>query len=260
MARRRLRTLTLCVLVAWALAGCALAHPLTPQTRTPQTLAPQTLAPQTLAQDGGLRVTVQIACSAEQDCAFTNAFAQTMSALQQRARVGMGVSDASVKRLDGAQIEVDLPGYTNQQAAVSTLTTQGLVQFIETSGVSLDVGTKVNENQYPVLFTGARLDPGSINVTLDQNNLPIVTFEFQGSAHAQFAAYTRNNVGDYLTITVDNVVIESAQIQSEIDGQADINGFKSMANAQALAAELKTSPLPTPLTLVNAQLIIASGA
>ena len=255
MARRRLRTLTLCVLVAWALAGCALAHPFTPQTRTPQTLTPQTLA-----QDGGLRVTVQIACSAEQDCAFTSAFAQTMRALQQRARVGLGVPNASVKRLDGAQIEVDLPGYTNQQTAASALTTQGLVQFIETSGVSLDLGTKVNENQYPVLFTGAQLDPGSINETLDQNNLPIVTFEFQGPAHAQFAAYTRNNAGDYLTITVDNVVIESAQIQSEIDGEGEINGFKSLAAAQALAAELKSPPLPAPVTLVSAQVVSASGA
>ncbi len=244
-----------CVLVVWALAGCALAHPFTPQTRTPQTRTPQTRT-----QDGGLRVTVQLACSADQDCAFTSAFAQTMNALRQRARVGLGVPDASVKRLDGTQIEIDLPGYTNQQVAVGALTSQGLVQFIDTDGAPVAVGTKVAANQYPVLFTGAQLDSGSINVTLDQNNQPIVTFEFQGPTRAQFAVYTRNNAGDYLTITVDNVVIESAQIQSEIDGQGQINGFKRMADAQALAAELKSPPLPAPVTLVSAQVVSASGA
>lgn len=246
--------MALCVLVAWALVGCALSHPFTPQTHTPQTLA----------QDGGLRVTVHLSCSAEQDCAFTSAFAQTMSALQQRARVGLDVPDASVKRLDGVQIEVDLPGYTNQQAAVSALTAQGLVQFIDSGDAELAVGTKVGAKQYPVVFTGAQIAPSSVLATTypggATTDAPIVTFEFQGAAKTQFAQYTSAHIGAYLTITQDDTVIECAQIQSQIDGEGEINGFKSMAAAQALAAELKSPPLPAPVTLVSAQVVSASGA
>ncbi|HEY8323624.1 MAG TPA: hypothetical protein VIG77_03975 [Ktedonobacterales bacterium] len=241
MVGRRLRVTALCLLIAWGLVGCA---------QQVGGTAPHT----SLAQAGGLRVIVRLSCPAGQDCGtFSSQLAQTTGALAARAQRGLGVQGASATALKGNEVQIDLPGYTNQQLAVSALTAQGMTQFIDTGGNPLQVGTKVAAHQYPVLFTGAQIDPNSIQATTDQNNAPIVVFAFQGAARSQFATYTRENVGNYLTITVDGVVVESATIQSEIDGLAEITGSKSMAAAQALAAELKSPPLPDPVSLVSAQ-------
>jgi preprotein translocase subunit SecD len=241
MVGRRLRVTALCLLIAWGLVGCAQQ-------------AGGTAPHKTLAQAGGLRVIVRLDCSASQDCGtFSSQLAQTTAALAARAQRGLGVQGASATALKGNEVQIDLPGYTDQQLAVSALTAQGGAQFIDTGGNPLQVGTKVAAQQYPVLFTSAQFDPNSIQATLDQNDAPIVTFEFQGSVRSQFATYTRDSQGGYLTITVDGVVVESATIQSEIDSLAEITGAKSMTDAQALAAELKSPPLPDPVSLVSAQ-------
>lgn len=242
MVGQRLRVTAFCLLIMWGLVGCAAQA---------SASAPHTTS---ATHTSGLRVIVRLDCPAGQDCgAFSSQLAQTTAALAARAQRGLGVRDASATALKGNEVQIDLPGYTNQQLAVSALTAQGVTQFIDTSGTPLQVGTSVAAHQYPVLFTGAQLDPSSVQATLDQNNLPIVVLEFQGTARTQFATYTRENVGNYLTVTVDGVVVESATIQSEIDGQAEITGSKSMAAAQALAAELKSPSLPDAVSLVSAQ-------
>jgi hypothetical protein len=47
---------------------------------------------------------------------------------------------------------------------------------------------------------------------------PSVTFQFKGDAMTRFADYMAMNVNNHLTITLDNKVIESALIQSQITG------------------------------------------
>ena len=240
--------LTLCLALMWGLAGCSQAKiPIlsgSSNVRTP---------PAQSSSESGLRVVVRLNCAGDSACgAFSSAMAQSVKALATRAQRGLDVPGATATTLNNGDIQVDLPGYSDQQLAVSALTTQGSVQIIDTSGTPLAVGTKVAPNQYPVRFTGAQIDPGSVRATLDQNSQPIVVFAFEGSARTDFATYTRVNQGGYLTITQDNVVIESAQIQSEIDGEGEITGLQSMAAAQALAVEMKSPPLPYPVSLVSA--------
>ncbi len=249
--RRRLRTsgaqALLALLALLALAGCAQATTATTATSG----APQTQL--TIAKDGGLRVMLQVVCATGQSCSFSNAAQGEVSALQSRARVGLGVPSATVTQLDASHIQVDLPGYTNQQLGAEALGAQGMVRFIDTSGMPLDVGAVVGENQYPTLFTNSQIDPASVGAHLDQQSQPVVVFAFKGAAAAQFAQYTGSHIGDYLTVTLDNTVIESATIQSQISGQGQVNGFKTLADAQTLAADLKSTPLPLPVTVVSAQ-------
>lgn len=227
--------LTLCLALVWGLAGCAQGSAISPAVPTPE-----------------VSVGVHVQCPTSQDCGYmSSAWSQTMTALLARARHGLDVPNAYVELLDhGDAIQISLPGVSNQQLAVSVLTTQGVVQFIEV-GRPLTVGTRVAANQYPVLFTGAQIDPGSVSAMQSESNLPIMNFEFQGAARAAFAAYTRTHVGGYLTITRDNVVIESSPIQREIDGQCTITIFTSISDAWALTAELKSPPLPYPVTIVS---------
>jgi preprotein translocase subunit SecD len=46
-------------------------------------------------------------------------------------------------------------------------------------------------------------------------------------------------------------VIESATIQSEIDGEAESTGMASLSDAQALATTLKSGPLPLSVAVVS---------
>ena len=210
--------------------------------------------PKTLAQVGGVRIVVSV--NANQDIAM-------LSALVARAQKGLGVQDASdrtaLRSFSTTEITVDLPGYTDQQLAESALTTQGAMRVIDTGGTPLTVGATVGAQQYPTLFTGAQIDPASVGAQADQSGQPVVTFAFKGAAASQFAQYTGSHIGDYLTITLDNRVIESATIQSQIAGLAQVSGM-TMTQAQTLAACLKSAPLPGPVSLVSETVVSPSGA
>lgn len=265
MRRSVLSVGALLALSLWLLAGCG-ATPVGGSTSASSGAA---TAHKTLAQAGGLRIVVQMTCATATACAAENQqIAQMVEALAQRAQVGLGVTDASARSTivtpSGRQIEVDLPGYTNQVVATSALTTQGMLRFIDTGGQPLPVGAKVGANQYPTLFTGSQLDPASISAQRDPNgsnpNPFIVTFAFKGAAAGKFAQYTQSNIGAYLTVTLDDIVIESATIQAEISGLGEITGLKSLADAQALAAALKSTPLPDPVSLISAALVQPSAS
>jgi len=240
---RTLTLVALVTLVAPGLAGCG-------QGTTAAASAP----PKTLAQAGGLRIVVSV--SANQDIAM-------LSALVARAQKGLGVKDASArtfgaKSFSTTQIEVDLPGYTDQQVAASALTTQGAMRVIDTGDNGLSVGATVGAQQYPTLFTGSQIDPASVGAQADQSGQPIVTFAFKGAAASQFAQYTGSHIGSFLTITLDNRVIESATIQSQIAGLGQISGM-TLIRAQTLAACLKSAPLPGPASLVS-ETVVSSGS
>lgn len=254
MNGRRARGAALALLLAWGLAGCSLPAPVGGLTVTSPT------ATVSLSQRGGLRIMLQVECPGDQACAYSNGFAQMMAALLLRARGGLGVAGASVRRLDAVSVEVDLPGYTNQALAIQTLTTTGSVLFIETNGVPLAVASTVAANQYATLFTGSEADPASVSVQTDPSTgEPVVVFAFKGAAATEFAQYTSAHLGEYLTITVDSKVIESATIQARISGLGQITGSKTLADAQALAVYLKSRPLPLAAREVSATLVTPSA-
>ncbi|HEX9035917.1 MAG TPA: protein translocase subunit SecD [Ktedonobacterales bacterium] len=208
---------------------------------------------------GGVEIQLQAHCPSDKpNCDINALLPNTVNTIQRRVSGGLGVSDASVQTLDNNRILVQLPNQKDPDQAKAILGKTGLMQIIDTQGTALAVGTVVQPGQYKVLFTGSQLDPNSINAQLDQSNQPIVTFEFTGSARAAFAAYTRDHVGQYLTTIVDNEVINSATINSEIDGQGEIQGMGTISAAQALATEMKYGSLPLPLTITEVRQVAAT--
>jgi preprotein translocase subunit SecD len=214
---------------------------------------------QGLDLQGGIQIVLEASCPSDQPkCDIKSLLPDALNAVQKRVAGGLSVNDAVVRQQGSNRILVQLPGLQDTQQANELLGKTGKMEIIDTHGTPLNVGTVVQPGQYPVAFTGAQLDPKSISATLDQNNQPIVTFEFQGSARSAFATYTRDNQGGYLTVTLDGTVINSAQIQSEIDGQGEINGIGSIQSAQDLATQLKYGALPLPLAVVSEQQLAAT--
>ena len=211
---------------------------------------------------GGAQIVLQAYCPSDKpNCDINAAMGDVINAVQRRVSGGLGLNDATVRPENGNRILVELPGVTDDTRAKQLLGQTGQMTIINTSGQQLPTGTAVAPGQYPVVFTGAQLDPNAISATLDSGNgqggsgQPIVTFAFQGNAKQQFADYTRNNIGKFLTITLDGTVIESATIQSEIDGNGQITGFSSIAAAQNVATQLKYGALPLPLKIGSEQLL-----
>lgn len=224
---------------------------------------------ETVAKDGGARIVLQAACPPDQSGCDLGAAMATAAAMLRARAAALGVADPVARASGNDQITVDLPGVMNDAQLRQALTTPGRVEFIDTGGMSFPVGSSVagklcmsacRDGQYRVLFTGSQLDPSSIGAKLDpQTGQPIVTFGFNAASRQAFADYTRQHIGQYLTVTLDSTIIESATIQSEIAGAGEVTGLSSMDQARNLAAYMQYGALPVALSIVSDQ-HIAPGA
>src|SRR5262249_26952326 len=142
---------------------------------------------------------------------------------------------------------------TGSFAVLDTGVTQ-LAYSTDVSGKTCVAGCQAG--QYQVLFSNTDLDTSSIQVALDrQTGQPTVTFAFAGQAPSRFAQYTGSHIGQFLTLVIDNHVIESAVIQSQIDGAAQITGLATAQQAHELAALMKYGSLPVALNVVTTQTV-----
>ncbi len=208
--------------------------------------------------------------SQEVDSAINNVASQ----IETRVSGGLGVSSPDVRVLTGnngqKSIDVELPGYNggNQAQAINTLLKPGVLEFWDTgpSGY-LAPNTPFNPSQYAQsnptgtkpLFTGKDLDPSQISVGTDpQTGQIVINFEMKGSAIGRFATFTQQHIGDYLTVTLDKVVISSAVIQSEINGPGIIQGRFTQAEAQSIATVMQYGALPLALKIDSEQTVGAT--
>jgi preprotein translocase subunit SecD len=224
---------------------------------------------QGLDLQGGVQFILQASCPTDQkDCNKAALLPQTVDNINRRISQGLGVNEATVRTADQDRILVQLPGYKDPDQARALLGETGQMNIIDTGGTQLQQGTSVKgqtcttkcaSGQYKIVFTGRQLDTSQIAAGLDpQSGNPLVTFAFSGPAKNDFGKYTRDNIGNFLTITLDDNVIESATIQSEIDGQGQITGIPSVTDAQNLASLLKYGALPLPLTVESEQQLSAT--
>ncbi|HEX6800290.1 MAG TPA: protein translocase subunit SecD [Ktedonobacterales bacterium] len=217
---------------------------------------------QGLDLQGGIQIVLLAHCPDNAKSCGTE-IADNMGAVldnvNRRVSGGLGLNDAVVRQQGSNRVSVELPGLKSDTQALALLGKTGLMEIIDTGATQLSVGTDVTgqtctttcqSGQYKVVFTGRQLDSSSIAAQLDpQSGQPIVTFAFKGSAKSAFGQYTGSHIGEYLTIILDNQVINSATIQSEIDGNGQITGLGSITEAQNLASFMKYGALPLPLTV-----------
>jgi preprotein translocase subunit SecD len=214
--------------------------------------------------EGGVQVLLQATCTLPNHTCQAGELSHLEDArnnIEQRVNGGLGVSEPVIRTEGDRLISVELPGLKNEQDAVKLLGQTGKMEIIDTGSVQLQVNQPVPEgSNYPVVFTGADLDSGNISATIDQQtNQPVILFQFKGSKQSAFSDYTRTHIGQYLTITLDGVVIESAVIQSQITGQGQISGGSmTLDSAQRTAALLRYGSLPVPLTIVSEREIAAT--
>lgn len=190
-------------------------------------------------------------------------------AIEQRVNGGLGVNEPSI-RLQTSNgvpaISVELPGFTgNQTQAIQTLLQTGNLEFWSTGPSAAQIGAAFDPTQYTTYnpnnkpwFTGKDLDPTQTYVSYDSAGRPQISFEMKGSAIGSFGTFTSKNVGQYLTVTLDRSVIESAVIQSAITGPGVITGNFTVDQASQIVTVLKYGALPIVLQIKSQETIGAT--
>ena len=87
--------------------------------------------------------------------------------------------------------------------------------------------------------------------TLDENNLPAVSFTFNQDGARRFGAFTEQNIGRSLAIILDNRVFTAPTIQSRIADEGRITGSFTQQEAQDLSLVLRTGALPAPMDFLE---------
>ena len=87
--------------------------------------------------------------------------------------------------------------------------------------------------------------------TLDENNLPAVSFTFNQDGARRFGQFTEQNIGRRLAIILDNRVFTAPTIQSRIADEGRITGSFTQQEAQDLSLVLRTGALPAPMDFLE---------
>lgn len=126
------------------------------------------------------------------------------------------------------------------QAAVSELGETALLTFRDPDGNVIMEGTDVTKSY----------------ASLDQNNLPIVNLELSSEGSKKFAEATGKLIGKEISIYMDETLISSPTVQSQITGgKCYIDKLGSMEEATALANKINSGSLPFSLVVKNSNII-----
>ncbi len=152
-------------------------------------------------------------------------------------------------------ILVELPRFGgNEQQTIDILVATGELAFWGTGHTPVPAGTTFDPSQYVQYnpgdqprFTGQDIDTNSLAVTKNDVGNPQIEGMMKGEAVQRFQLYTAQNIGNYLTVTLDGKVLQSAVIASSISGPFVIGGEFTQQQASAIVAALKSGALPVKL-------------
>lgn len=153
--------------------------------------------------------------------------------------------------------QIGAPNFDHELQALDTLLSPGMLEFWDTGGRPVLLGATLNPAQYAqynpggkARFTGQDLDPAFLSIEQDIAGRPQIDCRMRGAAIQRFYAYTTANINHYLTVTLDGQVIQSAVIQSPVNGQFAITGYFTQPKARAVVVDLKSGALPVLLSAV----------
>ncbi len=208
---------------------------------------------------------------------------------------GLGVSEATVTTSGADRIIVELPDVDQPEQALQTIRSTGKLEFIDplnqqtgqreflqqgrlvrTSGSptpSLSSTDPLTETQtvtnavelqqamsgpvFNVVADGSDLKPGTVLPGIDQGGQPIVSFEFEGDSATNLQQFTAQNIGQPLSIVLDNRVVSSATIRDVLPGSGQIS-TGSTQERDSLYNVLRYGSLPVAFDVETSRTISAT--
>ena len=111
----------------------------------------------------------------------------------------------------------------------------------------------------PTGLSGKNLESAAVSYQSQGLGSPVIDLKFDDEGTKLFADITKRNVGKPVAIFLDDELIQDPIIQQEIpNGQAQITGNYTVAEATAQVKRLNEGALPVPIELVGQQSIDAS--
>ena len=182
----------------------------------------------------------------------------------------LGTTEPSIQRQGDNRIVLEVPGFDDperlkeiigQTAKLSfhlvdqNMTAQQALATRVPQGSEILYMTEFDPPQ-PILIrkrvmvAGDRLTDAQ--PSFDQNNQPVISFQFDTSGARRFGEVTSQNVGRPFAIVLDNKVISAPNIREPIlGGQGQISGGYTVETANDLAILLRAGALPAPLTFLE---------
>ena len=191
------------------------------------------------------------------------------SALEKTAEIlttrvhNLGYSNISFIVNDNNQIISKVPSYIDTKSLVEKISPIGLLEFVDLGNTPLPQGTVIStdledvyiqqttdEKRWHTIMANEGINEASISKD-EAGNFQIM-FSLTDKGKKVFADHTTANIGAYLGIVLDKVVMSVPIINQPItDGQGMISGAYTQESAQDLVIILKATPLPIPIKLVQ---------
>jgi preprotein translocase subunit SecD len=149
--------------------------------------------------------------------------------------------------VDGSALRVELFDGSDTALASQLATETGAIEFFD-SVDSIAVGAPVPAGAAPVL-TEADIAAAQAMMN-EQTGQAYIQFTLTEEGRGKLASYTQANVGRFLVIARDRIVLSSPFVQSPITGGEGVfeGGFDT-ESATALAAQLNSGRLPLALVV-----------
>ena len=181
----------------------------------------------------------------------------------------LGTKEPSIQSQGGKYILVQLPGVDNPEhikeligrtakmtfhLVNENITNEQLASGHAPSG-TMFLDYMENPGQKVAVYSRVEVSGDSLKnseASFDQNNMPVVTTEFDASGARRFAKLTTEHVNERFAIVLDDKVLSAPNIREPIPGgRGQISGNFTLQSAKDLAVLLRSGALPAPLEVIE---------
>lgn len=181
----------------------------------------------------------------------------------------LGTKEPSIQSQGGKYILVQLPGVDNPEhikeligktakmtfhLVNENITSEQLASNHAPSGTMFLEYMESPGQKIPV-YSRVEVSGDSLKnseASFDQNNMPVVTTEFDASGARRFAKLTTEHVNERFAIVLDDKVLSAPTIREPIPGgRGQISGNFTLQSAKDLAVLLRSGALPAPLEVIE---------
>ncbi len=215
----------------------------------------------------GKNLTVSYTAKAREEM-ITDAMSRSIEIVRRRIDA-LGTKEPSIQSQGGKYILVQLPGVSDpehiknligQTAKLSfhlvneNITPEQLASNRAPSG-TMFLSDIDNPDRKIAVYSRIEVSGDSLKnseASFDQNNMPVVTTEFDASGTRRFAKLTTEHVNERFAIVLDDKVLSAPTIREPIPGgRGQISGGFTLQTAKDLAVLLRSGALPAPLSVIE---------
>ena len=155
-----------------------------------------------------------------------------------------GMTEATITKQGTSGIRVEVPinstsEIRNPEDVVAFLGTPAVLQFKDPDGNIVMEGDDISLAQAMV----------------NENGQYVVHFELSSEGTDKFYDATSKNIGNQISIVLDDQVISAPTVQAAINGQGQIEGGFTLETAQNLAMQIESGALPLELNVLEQRTI-----